>query len=72
MIRTTITPNFKPKGFNFILSPTWVDNKTNRKKYIAKDAKSYRASYLATFNDTEITWPILYDNLRGYKFFRYW
>ena len=58
MIRATKFHSYNPKGFIFILSPLWIDNK------IFKDKTSFfRASYLATYIDTAETIPILFDNL---------
>ncbi len=58
MIRTSRFVDYKPKGFIFILSPAWPA-KTKKGEFF------YRASYLATYIDTEKTWPVLLDNIQS-------
>ena len=56
MIRTSKIVDYNPKGFIFILSPAWPA-KTKKGEFF------FRASYLATYIDTEKTWPVLFDNI---------
>jgi hypothetical protein len=62
MTRNSSYESWNPKGFTFILSPPWVDTKTNLKTQKTLNTKTWRSSCLATFNETEKTWPILYEN----------